>query len=213
MKGVLFKPSSIKAIAEGRKTQTRRLSGLEEINKYPDDWMQPLKAFRNMKLVNQGDFLFQHKNTLSLCVVARPRYKFGEVIYVKEAWYTDKEFDSLIPSELPPDLASIWYEINEDNFEMAGRLRSPMFMMEWMARHFPKITGAEPQRLQEITEEDAIKEGTPIPDKAYYGCLGETPTKWAYTLLWDEINPKYPFSFNPWVWVYDFKLNELGMEV
>ncbi len=38
MKGILFKPEMIQAIIEGRKTVTRRLDGLKEINKGPDTW-------------------------------------------------------------------------------------------------------------------------------------------------------------------------------
>ncbi len=39
MEGIMFSPDMHLAIKEGRKSQTRRLSGLKEFNEHPDEWM------------------------------------------------------------------------------------------------------------------------------------------------------------------------------
>ena len=42
MKGLTFTPENALAVCEGRKVQTRRLSGLAEINAAPEDWQRSL---------------------------------------------------------------------------------------------------------------------------------------------------------------------------
>jgi hypothetical protein len=60
--------------------------------------------------------------------------------------------------------------------------------------------------LQDITEEDAVKEGT-----VYYIASGnpeceEMSMRGQFSMLWDSINGKaYPWDSNPWVWVVEFK--------
>jgi hypothetical protein len=214
VKGILFKNDMIKAIEEGRKTQTRRLAGLGEINKEPDRWevskwegeytrtfKGAFQFIRNPLLANQNGLL-----------AVMPRYQVGETVYVKEAWYTEKEFDSLSPSELSPAACCIWYKLTENLIGIAGRQRSPMFMMEWMACHFLKITGVEPQRLQEITPEDCYAEG--IEDLG--NGVGRFNHSYSmatglYAELWNSINPKHPFASNLYVWDYEFKKVDRGV--
>ena len=57
MKGILFQTDMIKAIVEGRKTHTRRVSGLKEINKEPDRW--------DYEYENNGVFTFSTNGAFS----------------------------------------------------------------------------------------------------------------------------------------------------
>jgi hypothetical protein len=83
-----------------------------------------------------------------------------------------------------------------------------MFMPREAARDFVKIKDVRPERLQEITEEDCLKEGIIFAGGCYWtsddGIAFNTPQE-AYAYLWDTINPKYPFSSLPWVWRYEFE--------
>jgi len=122
----------------------------------------------------------------------KPHYHVGEVVYVKEAWcesYYGEPICYKLDGGESPGPKGFW--------------RSPLFMPARAARYFIQITDAKPQRLQEITEEDAEKEG--LISQRIYDC-GTCRLK--FKLLWDSINPRYPWESNPWVFVYSFKLVE-----
>lgn len=203
MKGILFRPDMIKAIVEGRKTQTRRLDGLKEINQEPDSW--ELSGFNKGGLPDFGVFHFWSINNKELPVVtAKPRYRVGEVVYIKEAWAVNPTYDDLKPSEIPSP-AFVTYLNDRHNVVLVGRNRSPLFMPEWAARHFIQITGVRSERLNQITEEDAIAEGI-LPEESPF----DAPPAMRYATLWDSLNPKVKWETNPFVWVYSFKKVERG---
>ncbi len=137
----------------------------------------------------------------------RSRLEVGDVVYIKEAWWTYSGSHGVhfALTEEPPKLSRHF-----------GKLHSPMFLKATDARYFIQITNVKPQRLQEITDSDAIQEGvlfmggmTDNWDEAPW-CASledQEPMKYphhAYARLWDSINPKYPYSSNPWVWVNTF---------
>lgn len=77
-------------------------------------------------------------------------------------------------------------------------LISASHMPRWASRITLEIVNVRVERLQEITAEDAVKEGTPR-SITKYGLA-------AFCELWDTINgKKYPWASNPWVWVLEFK--------
>ena len=87
-----------------------------------------------------------------------------------------------------------------------GKWRSPLFMPEWAARYFIKILDIQAGRLQEITENDAIKEGVILKAAIVTGTLvGEPTYRDSYALLWDSINPKQKWNTDPFVFRYEFK--------
>lgn len=170
MKGILFTPDDIKAIREGRKTVTRRAeSSLKVINQEPDRWGAEKDG---------NKWHFFTKEYFNAHKIIIPRYKVGEILYVKEAWAM-QEFAICSPpdywnsreqSELSPryhDKTGIWHpvihKLGTENYAwgLSGepKWRSPLFMPEWAARDFIKILDAQTQRLQEIIEEDARLEG------------------------------------------------------
>ena len=179
MKGILFKPEMIKAIVKGRKTQTRRVIK-----------PQPIVA-ENYKGITIEDLEFDG---------FKPHYHVGEVAYIKEVFYEQEEIwadDHFEPS------GSIFYKTDYQGVVGGISWQSSLCMPARIARYFIQITDAKPQRLQEITEEDAEKEG--LISQRIYDC-GTCRLK--FKLLWDSINPRYPWESNPWVFVYSFKLVE-----
>jgi len=103
---------------------------------------------------------------------AKPRFRVGERAYVKEPW---RDGDPL------------------------PRWRSPLFMPERAARIFLELTAVRVQRLQDISETDAINEGVKQTD------LYE-PTE-LFAFLWDSINgPPNDWNSNPAVVAYTFKV-------
>jgi hypothetical protein len=133
------------------------------------------------------------------------------IVYIKEAWATEKQYDSLKPRDLPSD-AKIFYLLDGFDPQTMGRKRSPLHLPARFARDFIKILSVRPERLQEITEEDCITEGiysnSIYKDVCFHwekkDCGYET-SRTAYHVLWNTINkPPYDWESNPWVWVYTF---------
>lgn len=211
MKGILFKPDMIQAIIEGRKTQTRRLIqpqpdlGLPEFERYSHITVgnfPPTKIDKNGEAY-PGDEIFGAYTDDGEWGWRCP-YQVGEVVYVKEAWATEKRYDPFKPSELPyyPKIFYVSDGVGEWPSNLSiGRLRSPLHLTEAFARYFIKITDVRAERLQEISEEDAKAEGVAEANCATH----HKSAREVYGELWDSLNPKYPWEINPWVWVYSFE--------
>ncbi len=182
MKGILFKPDMIRAIVEGKKTQTRRVIKPQPTHfHYAPDGQYPCKI--------DGEQIYA-------------RYQVGETVYIKEAhWYPPEHNQN-------PNLVAYRLIVAENcGEEAAGKSiwRSPLFMPEWAARYFIKIVSVTPQRLQEVTEEDIKAEGFEqgLTKPGYYYAFGQ---------LWNSINPKFKWNSNPWCFVYTFEFEKEGLE-
>ena len=202
MKGILFKPDMIQAIIEGRETQTRRLSGLKEINEEPNDWELVIGS-------NMDSLVWLFRNSLSEILDVKPRYQVGETVYIKEAWATEKQYDHLKPSEIP-DIAKIFYAsdgVGEWPIELSiGRLRSALHLPEEFARYFILIKDVRAERLQDIIASDSDMRAEGIPLLIF----DNNRTDWgemAYQFenIWNCVNKDYPWASNPWCFVYTFQ--------
>ena len=88
------------------------------------------------------------------------------------------------------------------------------------ARLWLRVTGVRAERLQEISEDDAVAEGCVAKPSecepcAMGICSAHQPPIGQFIGLWDSINGKKPersWADNPWVWVYDFRVAEGGHE-
>ena len=99
---------------------------------------------------------------------------------------TIKGIESLRYFDNPPD------EVKPNSYRKEGWYkRSPLFMPEWAARYFEKITDIRAERLQEITWEDVLAEGIAQYTFAR-GCCSDNPPdpRWKFIELWDSINAK-----------------------
>ena len=166
MKGLILSAPMVHARREGRKTCTRRIMN-----------PQPPAIWDKCKAVVNGD-----GDTIGWCFYNSadpdfhgylnrkhyPHYLPGEEVYIKEAWRTLEEFDTLRPSELPATPA-IWYLVSnpppiDTMLKMQwGRYRHARFMPERFARDHAVITDVRAERLQEITPEECLKEGIDLP--------------------------------------------------
>ncbi len=176
---------------------------MEKINKEPAKWDGEIKAVRFIPPVKVGDLIFQHSD--GHCVVIKPRYKVGETVYIKEAWakivspceYIKYKLDDPVPS-------GDW-----------GKWRSPLLMPSKFARYFITIKDVRAERLQEITEEDAEREGVvPAQLNKEYGCLCISQGRkhiCTYIDLWDSINENQKWNTNPFVWRYEFSYSRSGL--
>jgi len=216
MKGIYEPPDMIKAIVEGRKTQTRRLHGLKEINRHPDEWHLPVK-----QADDEGRWWFSSL-TYEQTIVVKPRFHVGEVVFRQEAWadYCPIWFgywcghgtkEGIIKDHRPVYKSDPEKEqerpINaKGDMSIPVKWKSPMMMPEWAARDHLRIKDVRAERLQEITPEDCIAEGIGRYTFAR-GCLSENPPdkRWKFIELWDSINKKQKWDLNPWTFRYVFE--------
>ena len=87
-----------------------------------------------------------------------------------------------------------------------------MFLPRKFSRLTLRVTDVRVERVQEISDADAIAEGVDPQSAAYFVYHGHEPTEeaWsaAYAELWNSINGNRPgcaWADNPWVWVVSFE--------
>ena len=194
MKNIMFndKYGLTKAVLEGRKTQTRR------IIKMPDYDVEYL------------DSAFDWDLRESVIIDRYARYKVGEIVAIAQS-YKDADV-CFIQCDLRPKHNRIWGHTSN----MKGWCNK-MFVQADVMPHQIRITNVRIERLQDISDDDCLKEGIEFDGKAkqfYCGFnkstnskiwLGSTPRE-AYASLIDKVSGKGTWERNPYVFVYDFEL-------
>lgn len=231
---ILFSGEMVRAILEGRKTQTRRVlnMALGDFDPSTGD----LLPDSDLRLELRDGVLSKYLTPESIArtswmpgeqpepgwiglvggkgpggrgnPVRCPYGEVGDELWVKETYRTRRQWDDLPPSELP--CANDLLSQVEIDFEatpahaMHGKIRPSIFMPRWASRINLEITGVRVERVQEISDLDAHAEGVGPCGHDAHRC-----TQWAcsYQQLWDKINAKRGFGWgkNPWVWVVEFR--------
>ncbi len=204
---VLFSGPMVNAILGGRKTQTRRV--IKPPLKHPN-WTYFTYFKESGHAIEDGPDYPDNKEDERRCPYGQP----GDRLWVREAWRPD-DFDSsnvIYRADMPQDAL--------DEARGIIKWKPSIHMPRWASRITLEISKVRVERLQEITEEDAIAEG--IIFKQVMGDAGllhgyfpgnckEAMT--SFGVLWNEINSKrgYGWDKNPWVWVVEFRrVNEGG---
>jgi len=141
-------------------------------------------------------------------------YAIGDRLYVREAWRTEsRAYDDLSPSAMGGE-ETIIFEVDADwkLNRTVGRLRQGMHMPCWASRITLIVSDVRVQRLQDISEADAIAEGLSHIDICGWGIPGQIDSfashaTTAYRYLWDRLNYDrgYGWDANPWVAAYSFR--------
>jgi hypothetical protein len=99
---------------------------------------------------------------------------------------------------------AVW---SEDLFSGAeGRWRPSIHMPRWASRITLEIINVRVERLKDISEGDAEKEGCAPAFLDEFGNVGGVPFyRRGFCKLWREINGHDSWEANPWVWVIEFK--------
>ena len=190
--GIIMSGDHPRLVLEKIKTMTRRTAGLNKINKNPDDW----EVVGSDKAV----WFFRQKsnpNTDSL-IIKCPYGKVGDRLWVRETWW----LPSYLPSDDKEELKSLLVYRAEGNFGSHG-WRPSILMPKWAARIWLEITEVRAEKLQEISELDAAKEGCSTDWSDY-----PMTNVGAFNRLWDSLNAKrgHGWDRNDWVWPISFKL-------
>jgi hypothetical protein len=204
LKGILFTQDNRQKTRDGIKTQTRRLAGLEKINREPDKWQYKGK-------LENGQYWFHHaasdQDRFIYNEYPKPRYQAGNVVYLKEGIKRFFEGAVYVDDNHPVML-------NRSGTPLKWRWQkdwlSPLHLPEEAARTFIKITDVQPQRLQAISEDDAVAEGYPFvhtdPKSDDIPISSQGQYQLWYQALWDSLNPVLPWDRNPFVWRDDYQL-------
>lgn len=198
---ILFSAPMVRAILEGRKTQTRRVvkpqpeHGVESCHYSPTGWA---------KAHEKG-------GGACTCVPVRAPYGVpGDQLWVKETWRTEARYDALKPTQLP-DGVLVSFDADytgEPNDGCRGKTRVSLHMQRRHSRISLRITDVRVERLNDCSEADALAEGVvpcwpdgvPIQHDGSGGICRE-----AYAELWEHINGPGSWAANPWVWVVEFE--------
>ena len=218
---ILFSAPMIRALLDGTKTQTRRAVKRQFANDAEPAEMGKTNEHGHQLSGHSGmwwDDCEGNPETAARC----PYGQSGDRLVVREAWRTIVEADALPPRDLSPS-HRIWYEADQPHQPGFGRYRPGMFMPQWASRITLEVTEVRVERLQDISEADAIAEGcivesvvsgydgstiqvpAEIPDPSGVGMRGWDDAREWYADLWESINGPGSWDVNPWVWVVSFK--------
>lgn len=214
---ILFSGPMVKAILDGGKSQTRRVLTQQPPPDY--DFIRICAGWAEFE--NDGT-----KSELGKWSTRKPYYgQVGDRLWCRETFYIDllgySERERL-PSQRPEDIEdlNIYYradgeccqQIPECACAEVGKpkWRPSIFMPRWASRISLEITDIRVERVQAITEEDAIAEGMNFSERVGFWTSPEgncLTAALAYRYCWDSINKKRGFDWNsnPCVWVISFK--------
>ena len=203
---IIFSAAMVRALLDGRKSQTRRvLKPQPEQNSaglwvWPSNWRTGIKRFGTCI---QGD-----EEGLVRALMGDPwrrvGYAPGDRLYVREAFSYDR-LDVDRDGTLPP---WYWADGNPSSGDWS-RPKPSIFCPRWASRITLTVTEVRVQRLQEISAGDSIAEGvecdtcTAMGQSACHGrgCFASID---AYRHLWNSLHGPDAWAANPWVVVVSF---------
>ncbi len=200
---ILFSGPMVRAILEGRKTQTRRVAKIKPA--YATDTIRP----------DGKGWLVEHwpkceremQNFGRVDTVECPYGQRGDRLWVRE---TFAPHDTQALRE--KDVSHIYYRADDGAIhESDGPWKPSIFMPRWASRITLEITAVRAQRVQDIDYKDCEAEGLFHAARAVWSCPGTdeifTEGYRGYKWLWDSINAERGFGWykNPWVWAITFK--------
>ena len=151
-----------------------------------------------------------------------PRYEPGDTIWVREAWRTWAQFDDLPPRDIPPG-SGVQYLADDPVSPWDSRYRHARFMPRWASRIDLRVIAVRVERLQDISEEDAMAEGvvawhddrTPPHlrlsdlredrDRRDFLSMHYGSPRDAFAALWNDIHGPDAWDENPWVAAITFE--------
>lgn len=209
---IIFTGPMVKAIMDGKKSQTRRVAW-----KYDNPgWYAPKEQIPDGMLAEPahsgGRFCYRPSHW--------QKTKPGDVLWLKETWWMwCEDADDCCPCEekgLPNPKHHMEYRATHPDKRPGGyddvtapeygiRWKSPIFMPRWASRITLEVTATRIERLQDISEEDAKTEG--VMGAAHGNPKEQEFARDYFRAVWTSIYPTDPKSWdaNPWVVVLEFK--------
>lgn len=194
--GMLFSDDMVRALLGGRKTQTRR-----------PVVPQPVAECA--------------VGPLGLVGLAAARVRVGDRIWVREAFaivdtWSAPEDVAVRACRSPDGEEFVAYRAKWPSRRPPPRWTPSIHMPRWASRLTLDVTGVRAQRVQEISDDDAVAEGVarnPVQEGTWmHYPTGTSSAGWSspresYASLWDAAYAARGLGWhaNPWVWVYDLR--------
>jgi len=179
---ILFSAPMVRAILEGRKTQTRRVVKISN----PENAMRVEFSSTDFGVYRFDLYFPTHVRSETFpCPYGQP----GDRLWVRETW-RDGIYDG-------PIYRADACKVTDEQLE--GTWKPSIFMPRWASRITLEITDVRVERLQEISEEDAKAEGVLRSGQTF---------RQSFNDLWGTIHAAdgpNGWSADPWVWVIEFK--------
>lgn len=193
-KPILFNGEMVKAILDGRKTQTRRVIKVQPPG---DDYVFStiLDTTGDQKKVGKHNWYNDNSKPDSK-YFSNPYGLPGDKLWVRETWRETTDQPGVMYR------ADGWEDcIAQYNLKW----RPSIHMPRWASRITLEITGVRVDRVQDIKPIDCVAEGIYEPKYNYKRYEGMMATI-AFEKVWNSINAKRGFGWdtNPWVWVIEF---------
>jgi hypothetical protein len=212
---ILFSAEMVRAILEGRKTQTRR-----KVKPQPPAEAESVCRQLYSEEAPEFDGAWTWWAGKPQKPITRPlfcRYGApGDLLWVRETWGAVWPADDPVPlrqceieyrADLPPgctDRPGEW-PADEGSGPEVPKWRPSIHMPRWASRITLRIKDIRVERLQDISEDDARAEGvTPLDYAAHHVAAG-CGARIAFEQLWNKINSPGAWEANPWVWVVSFE--------
>jgi len=217
LKPILFSTEMVRAILDGRKTMTRRVVKPQNIFEcgcekgYIFDGADQIFRCKTC-----GDWVKNHDRKTSF----EPKYAPGDVLWVRETWnYKPQNIQINEKGDVLcsfPEADEYVYKATPPPFPLMP-WRPSIHMPREAARIFLEVIDVRVERLQDITEEQAKKEGADrcievihpedgnviYQDQNGYYCIG-FKSIWNPTIKEKNLE-QYGWDANPWAWVYEFE--------
>lgn len=224
-----FSDPMVAALLAGRKTQTRRVIKSARVFATPerpsftltgDDLARAMQNADRFRHIN-GDgwfweadaFEWQRPHTRTGWM-AHIGYAPGDRLWVREAWKPHSLYDHLPPREMPQ--TNIFYLADPGYSPSGSRSRPGIHMPRWASRLTLIVESVKVERLQNISEADALAEGMRqehCPGEEAHGAwtggvdyLHGHSAKGAFSRTWRLINGAGSWDENPWVVAIGFRV-------
>lgn len=197
---ILFSGPMVRAILEGRKTVTRRAISPKLVNRF-DEPRGPADVAAGYPFVEFEDGYWP---AINFCPYGQP----GERLWVRETCFINDYRQAGVPIEERAGVDVVYRADPLPDWEGEESLitwRPSIHMPRWASRILLEITDVRVERLQDISEQQALAEGVMSAERDIGpDGNGYSPLE-LFGGLWVKLNGMDSWSANPWVWVVEFK--------
>jgi len=197
---ILLKDEMVRAILDGRKTQTRRVANNVYFDsKYRAKW-KAVRKHTEVSIDTPAAMLGE------VCPYGQP----GDRLWVRETHHVPGGYleadliDEIRNGVSSPESLGVTYRADAPSLKPCdGGWTPSIHMPRWASRITLEITDVRVERLNDISADDAKAEGVAAP--ALNGWCDDNKWVSQFAWLWSSINGAGSWDANPWVWVIEFK--------